>query len=145
MLIFPLGLKFAPMGGKPSPLRILPNFLFTVLRLSVPSLTRLLRGTPPGPEGSVPKLQWAEANQWLQELAVDMQSARAQLYQGEPSLADDAYWQYGFLHAKANSIEGRTSEIQRNIIAERGQCSEVQIHSLKRANHLKGWDAKLLA
>jgi alkylation response protein AidB-like acyl-CoA dehydrogenase len=83
------------------------------------ALTRLLRGNPPGPEGSVPKLQWAEANQRLQELAVDMQSARAQLYQGEPSLVDDAYWQYGFLRAKANSIEGGTSEIQRNIIAER--------------------------
>lgn len=83
------------------------------------ALTRLLRGNPPGPEGSVPKLQWAEANQRLQELAVDMQSAHAQLYQGEPSLADDAYWQYGFLRAKANSIEGGTSEIQRNIIAER--------------------------
>ena len=83
------------------------------------ALTRLLRGNPPGPEGSVPKLQWAEANQRLQELAVDMQSARAQLYQGELSLADDAYWQYGFLRAKANSIEGGTSEIQRNIIAER--------------------------
>ena len=83
------------------------------------ALTHLLRGNPPGPEGSVPKLQWAEANQRLQELAVDMQSARAQLYQGEPSLADDAYWQYGFLRAKANSIEGGTSEIQRNIIAER--------------------------
>jgi alkylation response protein AidB-like acyl-CoA dehydrogenase len=83
------------------------------------ALTRLLRGIPPGPEGSVPKLQWAEANQRLQELAVDMQCAHAQLYQGEPSLADDAYWQYGFLRAKANSIEGGTSEIQRNIIAER--------------------------
>jgi hypothetical protein len=64
----------------------------------------------------VPKLQWAETNQRMQELAVDMQSARAQLYQGELSLADDAYWQYGFLRAKANSIEGGTSEIQRNII-----------------------------
>jgi alkylation response protein AidB-like acyl-CoA dehydrogenase len=83
------------------------------------ALTRLLRGNPPGPEGSVPKLQWAEANQRLQELAVDIQSARGQLYQGDLSLTDDAYWQYGFLRARANSIEGGTSEIQRNIIAER--------------------------
>jgi alkylation response protein AidB-like acyl-CoA dehydrogenase len=83
------------------------------------ALSRLLRGNPPGPEGSVPKLQWAEANQRLQELAVDIQGVRGQLYQGEPSLSDDAYWQYGFLRARANSIEGGTSEIQRNIIAER--------------------------
>ena len=83
------------------------------------ALSRLLRGNPPGPEGSVPKLQWAEANQRLQELAVDLQGTQGQLYQGESSLADDAYWQYGFLRSRANSIEGGTSEIQRNIIAER--------------------------
>lgn len=83
------------------------------------ALTHLLRGHPPGPEGSLPKLQWAETNQALQQLAVDIQGARGQLYHGEPSAADDAYWQYGFLRARANSIEGGTSEIQRNIIAER--------------------------
>jgi alkylation response protein AidB-like acyl-CoA dehydrogenase len=83
------------------------------------ALTRLLRGSPPGPEGSVPKLQWAESNQRLQELAVEMQGAFGQLSQGEPAAADDAYWQYGFLRSRANSIEGGTSEIQRNIIAER--------------------------
>jgi len=83
------------------------------------ALTRLLRGNPPGPEGSVPKLQWADTNQSLQQLAVDIQGARGQLYQGEVSAPDDAYWQYGFLRARANSIEGGTSEVQRNIIAER--------------------------
>lgn len=80
------------------------------------ALTRLLRGNPPGPEGSIPKLQWAEANQRLQELAVELQGPYGQLYEGEP---DGAYWQYGFLRSRANSIEGGTSEIQRNIIAER--------------------------
>ena len=83
------------------------------------ALTHLLRGNPPGPEGSVPKLQWAEANQNLQQLAVDIQGSRGQLYQGEALAPNDAYWQYGFLRARANSIEGGTSEIQRNIIAER--------------------------
>jgi alkylation response protein AidB-like acyl-CoA dehydrogenase len=83
------------------------------------ALTRLLRGTPPGPEGSIPKLQWAETNQRLQELAVELQGAYGQLYQGEEKAPDSAYWQYGFLRARANSIEGGTSEIQRNILAER--------------------------
>ncbi len=83
------------------------------------ALTHLLRGNPPGPEGSLPKLQWAESNQTLQQLAVDIQGAQGQLYQGEQSALNDAYWQYGFLRARANSIEGGTSEIQRNIIAER--------------------------
>lgn len=83
------------------------------------ALTRLLRGNPPGPEGSLPKLQWAETNQRMQELAVDIQGDYGQLYQGDVRASDDAYWQYGFLRARANSIEGGTSEIQRNIIAER--------------------------
>jgi len=83
------------------------------------ALTRLLRGNPPGPEGSLPKLQWAETNQHLQELAVHIQGAHGQLYQAEEAAANGAYWQYGFLRSRANSIEGGTSEIQRNIIAER--------------------------
>ncbi|MBI3250026.1 MAG: acyl-CoA dehydrogenase [Deltaproteobacteria bacterium] len=83
------------------------------------ALTRLLRGNPPGPEGSLPKLQWAETNQRMQELAVDIQGAHGQLYQGDIRARHDGYWQYGFLRARANSIEGGTSEIQRNIIAER--------------------------
>jgi alkylation response protein AidB-like acyl-CoA dehydrogenase len=83
------------------------------------ALTRLLRGNSPGPEGSVPKLQWAEMNQRLQELAVEIQGSYGQLYQGEEKAQHGGYWQYGFLRSRANSIEGGTSEIQRNIIAER--------------------------
>jgi alkylation response protein AidB-like acyl-CoA dehydrogenase len=83
------------------------------------ALTRLLRGNPPGPEGSLSKLQWAETNQRMQELAVDLQGPAGQLYEGEPRALYNAYWQYGFLRARANSIEGGTSEIQRNILAER--------------------------
>jgi alkylation response protein AidB-like acyl-CoA dehydrogenase len=83
------------------------------------SLTRLLRGNPPGPEGSLPKLQWADTNQRMQELAVDLQGPYGQLYAGDGRALLDGYWQYGFLRARANSIEGGTSEIQRNIIAER--------------------------
>ena len=83
------------------------------------ALTRLLRGNPPGPEGSIPKLQWADINQRLQDLAVEVQGAYGQLYQGEVHTPEGGYWQYGFLRSRANSIEGGTSEIQRNILAER--------------------------
>ena len=88
------------------------------------ALTRLLRGTPPGAEGSISKLHWAESNQRLQELAVDIQGPHAQLYQAQDedngtNGEDGAYWQYGFIRSKANTIEGGTSEILRNIIAER--------------------------
>ncbi len=83
------------------------------------ALTRLLRGNPPGPEGSIAKLLWAETNQGLQDLAVEIQGVAGQLDDGEQRAIDHGYWQYGFLRARANSIEGGTSEIQRNIIAER--------------------------
>jgi len=82
-------------------------------------LTRLLRGNPAGPEGSIAKLHWAETNQRMQDLAVEMQGVRGQLYQEVETNGDGNYWQYGFLRARANTIEGGTSEILRNIIAER--------------------------
>ena len=80
------------------------------------ALTRLLRGNPAGPEGSIAKLHWAETNQRMQDLAVEMQGIAGQLY-GE--VETENYWQYGFLRSRANTIEGGTSEILRNIIAER--------------------------
>jgi len=83
------------------------------------ALTHLLRGNPPGPEGSIAKLQWAEMNQRLQDLAVEVQGTHGQLSQGEDTAPHHGYWQYGFLRSRANSIEGGTSEIQRNILAER--------------------------
>jgi hypothetical protein len=52
-------------------------------------------------------------------LAVDIQGPHAQLYQDADGQngEDAAYWQYGFIRSKANTIEGGTSEILRNIIA----------------------------
>jgi alkylation response protein AidB-like acyl-CoA dehydrogenase len=65
----------------------------------------------PGPEGSLPKWQWSDTNQKLSELAVEIQ--------GEEGLDRESDWTYRFLRSRANSIEGGTTEILRNIIAER--------------------------
>ena len=65
----------------------------------------------PGPEGSLGKWHWAEVNQSLTELAMDVAGPRAQLAEGS--------WPYRFLRARANSIEGGTTEILKNIVAER--------------------------
>ena len=83
------------------------------------ALTRLLQGNPPGPEGSLAKLYWAESNQRLQELAVELQGPYGQLSAGAETAGEGPYWRYGFLRSRANSIEGGTSEILRNILAER--------------------------
>jgi alkylation response protein AidB-like acyl-CoA dehydrogenase len=83
-----------------------------VLRLNAyRGLTATMKRGAPGPEGSLGKWHWAEVNQSLTELAMDVAGPRAQL-------ADDA-WTYRFLRARANSIEGGTTEILRNIVAER--------------------------
>jgi alkylation response protein AidB-like acyl-CoA dehydrogenase len=78
-----------------------------VLRLNA---YRSLTGTP-GPQGSLGKWHWAEVNQALTELAMDVAGPRAQL--------GDGTWPYRFLRSRANSIEGGTTEILKNIVAER--------------------------
>jgi alkylation response protein AidB-like acyl-CoA dehydrogenase len=74
-------------------------------------LTQIMKTGIPGPEGSLPKLQWSAVNQGLTELAVAIE--------GEEGLTRDSDWTYRFLRARANSIEGGTTEILKNIIAER--------------------------
>jgi alkylation response protein AidB-like acyl-CoA dehydrogenase len=83
-----------------------------VLRLNAyRGLTAIMRNGVPGPEGSLGKWQWAEVNQALTELAMDVRGPRAVL--------QDDTWTYRFLRARANSIEGGTTEILKNIVAER--------------------------
>jgi len=74
-------------------------------------LTQIMKTGVPGPEGSLPKLQWSSINQSLTELAMEIR--------GEEAAVLDSEWTYRFLRARANSIEGGTTEILKNIIAER--------------------------
>lgn len=74
----------------------------------------------PGPIGSIFKLIWATANQDLLEMPVDILGPYAEVLPESPDHSDDVgQWMKHFLRARANSIEGGTSEILRNIIAER--------------------------
>ena len=86
--------------------------------------TARMRGTP-GPEGSTLKLQWAEFRKETFAWAVNMMGAHGMLYpeayrfRTPESLATDHSPQWQFLRSRANSIEGGTSEILRNVIGER--------------------------
>jgi alkylation response protein AidB-like acyl-CoA dehydrogenase len=81
-------------------------------------LTKIMKNGVPGPEGSLGKWQWAEVNQHLMELAMEIEGPYGQFADGsEYSLGGD--WQYQFLRTRANSIEGGTTDILRNIVAER--------------------------
>lgn len=78
---------------------------------------RAAASQPVGPEGSVTKIVKASTNQRLQETALDVLGAHASGWDvGDAAAAD---WITQFLRTRANSIEGGTSEIQRNIVGER--------------------------
>jgi alkylation response protein AidB-like acyl-CoA dehydrogenase len=75
------------------------------------ALATLVKTGIPGPEGSVSKLHWSEQNQRLTKLA--------RRIRGEDGVADDGWWNHQQLRSRGNTIEAGTSEILRNIIAER--------------------------
>jgi alkylation response protein AidB-like acyl-CoA dehydrogenase len=74
-------------------------------------LTQIMKRGVPGPEGSLPKWQWGEINQTLTEVAVEIL--------GEEGAYWESPWTYRLLRSRANSIEGGTTEILKNIVAER--------------------------
>jgi len=87
-----------------------------VLRLNAyRGLTKIMKSGVPGPEGSLGKWHWSEVNQSLTEAAMEFRGAEAPLT-GD---GDGVDWSYRFLRARANSIEGGTTEILKNIVAER--------------------------
>ncbi len=75
------------------------------------ALTTLEQTGVPGPEGSVAKLRWSEQNQRLTKLGRELL--------GPAGLLDDGWWHYQQLRSRGNTIEAGTSEVLRNIIAER--------------------------
>ncbi|OLC13227.1 MAG: hypothetical protein AUH32_07740 [Actinobacteria bacterium 13_1_40CM_66_12] len=76
------------------------------------ALTAMKRNGIPGPEGSILKLMWSELNQQMAETAVDVAGPAGQVGDGDG-------WKYQFLRSRANTIEAGTSEVLRNILAER--------------------------
>jgi alkylation response protein AidB-like acyl-CoA dehydrogenase len=83
------------------------------------TFSKILNGGTPGPEGSISKLVWSELNQRMHEFAMSLQGPASQLVKGSKHAIESGRWQHGFLRSRANTIEAGSSEIQRNIIAER--------------------------
>jgi alkylation response protein AidB-like acyl-CoA dehydrogenase len=83
------------------------------------TFSKILKGGNPGPEGSISKLAWSELNQRMQEFVMALEGPASQLVKGSPYAVQSGRWQYHFMRSRANTIEAGTSEIQRNIIAER--------------------------
>jgi alkylation response protein AidB-like acyl-CoA dehydrogenase len=78
----------------------------------------------PGPEGSTGKLAFAEGNKKIYDFCVNLLGADGMLYstyqmqRPETAMFSDSV-QKAFLRSRANSIEGGTSEVMRNILGER--------------------------
>ena len=83
------------------------------------SLTRQLKGLPPGPEGSMLKLFGSELGVRIGFFASEMLGPYGQLAQPMPALPDAPRWQNRVISSRQYTIAGGTSEIQRNIIGER--------------------------
>ncbi len=90
-----------------------------VLRLnSLRQLTALARGEKPGPESSLQKLYWSELDQRLSRLGAELCGPFGNLRKGS-ARAERGRWGHRELQSRAVTIFAGTSEIQRNIIAER--------------------------
>jgi alkylation response protein AidB-like acyl-CoA dehydrogenase len=83
------------------------------------TLTNLLRRGKPGPESSLVKLFWSEMSQRLHDAAMEILGVHGQLVHGEPRAVARGRWQRSYLYYRSGTIFAGTSEIQRNIIAER--------------------------
>lgn len=97
-----------------------------VLRLTNVRAARARSAGVPGPEGSTAKLHWADLNKRIYSLCVDLMGAEGMLYPEtyaarvpDASAMGRRSPQMNFLRARANSIEGGTSEIMKNILGER--------------------------
>ncbi len=83
-----------------------------ILRLTAyRGLSTIEKYGQPGPEGSLTKWMWSETNQQLTQFAADLL--------GPSALTSGTNWSYELLRARGNTIEGGTTEILKNIVAER--------------------------
>jgi alkylation response protein AidB-like acyl-CoA dehydrogenase len=83
------------------------------------ALTRQLRGMTPGPESAVGSALTQEMAQRLQDFAMYLQGPYSRLVRGSKYAIKNGSWQRSFLNSRGNTIATGTSEVKRNIIAQR--------------------------
>jgi alkylation response protein AidB-like acyl-CoA dehydrogenase len=91
-----------------------------VLRLiRLRTVSAKVQGLEPGPEASVRKALADEHGQHVMATAVDLAGTAGMLLDRGPFGAETSEWALGYLYSRALTIGGGTSEVQRNILAER--------------------------
>ena len=91
-----------------------------ILRLiRLRTVSAAIKGAPPGPEASIRKLLADEHGQKIMGIAKDLAGTDAMLTDVGPLGAPVDLWHFGYMFARALTIGGGTTEVQRNILAER--------------------------
>lgn len=88
--------------------------------LTYANITRWIRGTERMHDAAMAKLMFSELNLAIATFAVDLAGEDGVLVGGDPQVLDGGRWQDEWLYARAFTIAGGSSEIMRNLIAERG-------------------------
>jgi alkylation response protein AidB-like acyl-CoA dehydrogenase len=83
------------------------------------SLTKILKGGAPGPEGSTSKLFWSQVDQDLAEIATEVIGPYSQIAAPSPWAVDEGQWEFYCCLARGSGIRAGTTEILRNILGER--------------------------
>jgi alkylation response protein AidB-like acyl-CoA dehydrogenase len=87
--------------------------------MNLQMLTRLARGETPGAETSIVKTFWSELSQAIGDLGIEILGEHGLLLRGSPHEVGAGRFAQHLLFSRAATIAGGTSEIQRNIIAQR--------------------------
>ena len=87
--------------------------------LNYRALSKILKGEPNWPEVPIAKLQWSYLAQTLAELAVDLLGPAGMLAKGGADAIDNGSWNRLFVFQRYTSIGAGTTEVQKNILADR--------------------------
>lgn len=83
------------------------------------NVTKVQRTGVPGAEGSILKIFWSELEQRLEDTAFEILGPYGMIPKGEPRTVDQGFWNYELLWSRSGTIYAGTSEVQRNIVAQR--------------------------
>ncbi|HXX91101.1 MAG TPA: acyl-CoA dehydrogenase family protein [Acidimicrobiales bacterium] len=87
--------------------------------LNARALSKILKGQPNWPEVPLAKLQWSSLSQTIAELGVDVLGPAGTLTKGGPDAVDKGHWGHNYVWQRYTSIGAGTTEVQKNIIADR--------------------------
>ncbi|MHB8438179.1 MAG: acyl-CoA dehydrogenase family protein [Acidimicrobiales bacterium] len=87
--------------------------------LNARALSKILKGQPNWPEVPLAKLQWSYLSQTIAELGVDVLGPTGVLTKGGPDVVDKGHWTHNYVWQRYTSIGAGTTEVQKNIIADR--------------------------